>query len=79
MGLVRMIIDGPYIQHQSEVVEDTTRTVLDISTPCMFNSVEYGQDTDSSHGLNNYNHDILLTLYVALRIYVCCHLKKNTC
>ena len=70
MGLVRMIIDGPYIQHQSEVVAVTTKAVHDIPTVVhMFNSVEYGRDVDSSHGLNNYDHEILLTLYIALKIH----------
>ena len=67
MGPVRMILDGPNIQHQSEVAATTTRAVLDISTPY----VEYGQDTNSSHGYhNNCDHETLLTLYVALKIHV---------
>ena len=38
MGLVRMILDGPNIKHQSEVAAPTTRAVLDILTLY----VEYG-------------------------------------
>ena len=67
MGLVRMILDGPSIKHQSEVAATTTRAVLDISTPY----VEYSQDVATSHGHhNNCDRETLLTLYVALKVHV---------
>ena len=60
MGLVRMILDGPNIKHQSEVAATTTRAVLDVLP-----YVEYGQDVDSSYGHhNNCDCETLLTLYV---------------
>ena len=66
MGLVRMILDGPNIKHQSEVAATTTRAVLDILTPY----AEYGRDADSSHGHHNYcDCETLLTLYVALKVH----------
>ena len=69
MDLVRMILDGPNIQHQSEVAATNTRAVLDISTLYMFNNVEYGRDVDSSHGHHSCDHETLLTLHVALKIH----------
>ena len=68
MGLVRMILDGPNVKHQSaaEVAATTTRAVFDISTPY----VEYGREVATSHGHhNNCDRETLLTLYVALKVH----------
>ena len=69
MALVRMILDGPNIKHQSEVVATTTRAVLSISPLLMFNSVKYGQGVDSSHDRHNHDWETPLSLFVALKIH----------
>ena len=69
MALVRMILDGPNIKHQSEVAATTTRAALSISQLLMFNSVKYGQGVDSSHDCHNRDCEITLTLYIALKIH----------
>ena len=42
MALVRMILDGPSIKNQSEIVMSTSRAALSISQLLMFNIVKYG-------------------------------------
>ena len=77
MALVRMILDGPNIKHQSEVAATTTRAALSISQLLMFNGVKYGRGVDSSHDRHNRDHETPLTLYVALKIHAVT--QKNTC
>ena len=69
MALVRMILDGPNIKHQSGVAATTTRAALSISQLLMFNSVKYGRGIDSSHDCHNCDRETRLTLYVALKIH----------
>ena len=69
MALVRMILDGPNIRHQSEVAATTTRAALSISQLLMFNSVKYGRCVDSSYDRHNRDRETPLTLYVALKIH----------
>ena len=59
MALVRMILDGPNIKHQSEVAATTTRAALLISQLLMFNSVKYGRGVYSSHDRHNRDREIV--------------------
>jgi len=69
MALVRMILDGPNIKHQSEVAVAITRALLSISQLLMFNSVKYGRGVNSSHDRHNCDCETPLTLYVAIKVH----------
>ena len=47
MVLVRMILDGPSIKHQSDTGMSASRAALSISQILMFNSVKYCRGADS--------------------------------
>ena len=79
LTLVRMILDGLNIKHQSEVTETTTRAALSISQLLMFNSVKYGRDVDSSHGCHNHDHETPLIYFVCSIEDTCCDSKRNIC
>ena len=53
MALVSMILDGPSIKCQSEIVSASTRAALSISQFLMFNNVKKGRNTHFSR----HKHD----------------------
>lgn len=67
MALVNMILDGPSIKHQSQVVTASTRAALSISQLLIFNSVKYVRDADSSR--HKRDRETPLPLYLALKIH----------
>ena len=73
MALVRMILDGPSIKHQSDTGMSTSRAALSISQILMFNSVKYCRGADSvNHSRERHNRDreTPLALYVAFKLHV---------
>jgi len=62
MALVRMVLDGPSIKNQSELVTSTSRAALSISQLLMFNSVKSRRGTDSSHEQHNRDCETPLAL-----------------